>query len=259
MNFKLSSDFEAIAAEIAAMVYPKTQFQFLVKEIGIGNLAITFKNPRHFSQNFRIKFYPKLKTLIVSGYSPEGMVHLTYVPDHNYDWRNGGGFKINKPSVGEKFEFLAGKFYPFLQEFFLPEVSTFTIPNEFETSIAGIASQVFPQYHFSLKYCKNQNKEVYLNFIGDRNPETQTLDFRPETFGQKESISFDVDFRSNPKCLSINTKWNDEQYLLFYHSLGYLSWNTLQLENINPPSVLGKRIETIAVKLYPLLQEFFGE
>lgn len=259
MNFKLSSDFEATAAEIAAKVFPNTQFQFLVKEIGIGNLAITFKNPRYFAENFRIKFYPKLKTLIISGYSSEGMVHLTYIPENNYEWRNGGGFKINKPSsVGDKFEFLAVKFYPFLQEFFLLEVCTCTVPWVFESSVAIIASEVFPQFHFSLKYWKNQNKEVYLHLRGDRNPESETLDNRADTWEQKQSICFGVDFRSDPKCLSINTKWNDEQYLLFYHSLGYLSWNTLQLENINPPSVLGKRIETIAVKLYPLLQEFFG-
>lgn len=259
MNFQLKSDFEAATANIADAVFPNTQFQIIAQEIGIGNLSITFKNPRHFADNFRIKFYPKLKTLIVSGYSTEGMVHLTYIPENNYSFCNGSGMKISKPSVGDKFEFLAGKFYTFLQEFYLVEVITdFSFSSEFETAIAGIAAQTFPHYNFSLKYWQNQKKEVCLHFQGDRNLE-QTLNIIPDILYQKESILFDVDFRSQPKCLTINTRWNDDQYLLFYHSVGYLSWNTLQLDNINPPSGLGKRIENIAVKLYPLLQEFFGE
>ncbi|MBD2777873.1 hypothetical protein [Iningainema tapete] len=260
MNFELNSDFEAATAKIANAVFPNIQFQIIAQEIGIGNLSITCKNPRYFGDNFRIKFYPKLKTLIVSGYSHEGMVHLTYTPDNNYEWRNGSGLKISKPSsVGDKFEYLARTFYPFLQEFYLVEVLTdFSFSFELETALALIAAQSFPHYNFNFRYWQNQNKEVCLHFQGNRNIE-QTLNIIPDPLCQKESILFDVDFRSQPKLLTINTRWNDDQYLLFYDSVGYLSWNTLQLENIHPPSVLGRRIENIAVKLYPILEEFFAE
>lgn len=260
MNFILPSDFKAAAAAAAALVFPKTQFQLFSKEIGIGNLAITFKNPKHFSENFRIKFYIKLRTLVISGYSSEGIVHLTYTPDDNYEWRNGYGFKINKPSsVGDKFEFLARRFYPLLQEFFIREdFINFPLSHEFETAAASVAVQAFPQYYFNLSYWKYKERELYLHFQGDRNQEIKTLAIKLDPLQQQESILFDVDFRC-PTCLTLNTKWDDEQYLLFYHSRGFLSWSTLQLDTINPPSACGEKFETIAIKLYPLLQEFCTE
>ena len=259
MDFILTSGFQAVAAEIASLVFPKTQFQVLSKEVGIGNIAITFKNPKHFSENFRVKYYPKLKTLVISGYCREGIVHLNYIPDNNYDWRNGGGHVIDKPSsVGEKFEFLANKFYSLLQEFFLGEVfENFFISHEFETAATEVAAQAFPLFNFSLSYSKIREKELYLNFKGERSFKTKTLKIRPEIFLQRESILFNIDFRSRAKCLAINTKWDGEQYLLFYNSIGYLSWSTIQLDKISPPLAFGKEFETIAIKLYPILQEFF--
>jgi hypothetical protein len=47
------------------------------------------------------------------------MAHLIYIPDNNYNWLNGRGYEITSPEeIGEKFEFLANKLYPFLQEFY---------------------------------------------------------------------------------------------------------------------------------------------
>ncbi|MHC5777966.1 hypothetical protein [Nostoc sp.] len=42
------------------------------------------------------------------------------LPANNYDWFNAKGYTITRPdSIAEKFEFLARKFYPFFEEFFL--------------------------------------------------------------------------------------------------------------------------------------------
>ncbi|MEH2279551.1 MAG: hypothetical protein V7K40_33445, partial [Nostoc sp.] len=42
-----------------------------------------------------------------------------YSPAMNPDWYNGKGYKIARPDcIGEKFELLANKFYPFFEEFF---------------------------------------------------------------------------------------------------------------------------------------------
>ena len=261
MEFILTSDFKAIATEIASLVFPTSQFLVLSKEFGVVNLAITFKKHRDFSDNFRIRFYHILKTLTISGYSKPGIVHLNFYPGNNnyYEWRNGGGHTINKPPcVGERFEFLARKFYPFLQEFFLGEVfDNFFISKEFENAATEVVTQAFPQFDFSLNYSKKINKELYLNFRGGRNIKFKTLKIAQETFRNTESILFNIDFRSHAKCLAIDTKWDGEQYLLFYNSIGYLSWSTLQLENINSPATFGKQFENIAVKIYPILQEFF--
>lgn len=258
MKFLLTSDFQTVATEIASLVFPKTQFQVLFKETGTGKISITFKNPQHFADNFRIKFCSKLKTFTISGYSKEGIVHLHYLPENNYEWRNGGEYTISKPSsVGEKFEFLASKFYPVLQEYYLGDVfENFFISHEFETAVTSIVAEAFPQFHFSLSYSKNVEKELCLNFQGQRN-ETKILKPRQDIFSTTESILFDVDFRNCAKCLAINTRWDGEQYVLFYNSIGILSWSTLHLNKINPPSAFGKEFESIAVKLYPLLQEFF--
>jgi hypothetical protein len=120
MDVLLSSEFELVATSIAALAFPKTHFQLFSKKLGKDNLAITFKSETHFSENFRIRFFPKLKTLTLSGYSTAGMSHLNYMPTNNYDWFDSHGYKITAPSdIGEKLEFLAKKFYPFLEEFFL--------------------------------------------------------------------------------------------------------------------------------------------
>ncbi|MDF5718942.1 MAG: hypothetical protein PUP91_00325 [Rhizonema sp. PD37] len=258
MKFLLTSDFQTVATEIASLVFPKTEFQVLFKETGIGKISMTFKNPKHFADNFRIKFCSKLKTLTISGYSKEGIVHLNYLPENNYDWRNGGEHTISKPSsVGEKFEFLASKFYPVLQEYYLGDVfENFFISQEFETAATSVVAEAFPQFHFSLSYSENVEKEPCLNFKGQRN-ETKILKFKQKTFQTTESILFNVDFRHRAKCLAINTRWDGEQYVLFYNSIGNLSWSTLHSDKINPPSAFGKEFESIAVKLYPLLQEFF--
>ncbi|MBO3462537.1 hypothetical protein G7B40_028105 [Aetokthonos hydrillicola Thurmond2011] len=261
MEFILTSDFQTIATEIASLVFPKTQFQVLSKEIGVGNVAITFKNPRDFSDNFRIRFYPKLKTLTVSGYSQQGIVHFNFYAENNNncEWRNGGGSKIDRPScVGERFEFLAKKFYPFLQEFFLGEVfDNFFISREFENAATEVATQAFPGFDFSLSYSKQRNKELYLSFRGARNIKLKTLKIPTKVPLTPESIYFNIDFRSHAKCLAIDTVWEGEQYLLFYNSIGNLSWSTLLLENINSPAKFGKEFENIAVTIYPILQEFF--
>jgi hypothetical protein len=258
MNFILPSDFETAATQMAAMVFPTTRFQVLAKEIGIGNLAITFKSPRHFSENFRIKFYPKLQTLIISGYYDDGMAHLTYTLNKNYQWHNGLGCKIDKPAnIGDKFEFLSRKFFPLLQEFFITEDFTrFSLSRDFETLVTKIAEQAFPDYNFNLSYWKYGEKEFCLHFQGDKTIEIQTSELPSNILSIKESISFDVDFRTEPKCLTISTKCNEEQYLLYYNSIGTVSWSTVQIDEIKPPSGLDKKLEIIALNLYPLLQEF---
>lgn len=120
MNTILTPDFQVAAANIAALVFPKTQFHLLSQKIESDNLAITFKSQTHFSENFRLKFFPKIRTLILSGYSQKGISHLNYLPASNYNWLNGCGDKIMFPyCIGEKFELLANKFYPFLEEFFI--------------------------------------------------------------------------------------------------------------------------------------------
>ncbi len=120
MNIILTQEFEVAATNIAAQAFPTTEFQLLSQKIGNDNLAITFKGKKHFSENFRVRFFPKNKILILSGYYREGMSHLNYIPSSHYNWFNGKGYKIISPNdIGEKFEILAKKFYPFLEEFFL--------------------------------------------------------------------------------------------------------------------------------------------
>ncbi|MFH7029800.1 MAG: hypothetical protein ACHBN1_31675 [Heteroscytonema crispum UTEX LB 1556] len=118
-QFQLLS--EKIGSSHAALILPKTQYELLSRIIGSDNLSITFKNPRKFSENFRLRFFPKIKTLILSGHYKDGMAHLMYIPANNYTWFNATkGYAINSPDcIGEKLEFLANKFYPFLEEFFI--------------------------------------------------------------------------------------------------------------------------------------------
>lgn len=142
MHNVLIGDFKTAATEIIALVFPKTEFKVLCQEIGIGNVAITFHNPKHFSDTFRIKYYVKLKTLIISGYSNEQTVHLIYQATNNYTWRNECGVAIEKPySLGEKLEFLARKFFLVLQEFYLGKVfDSFSIVSESETTTTSFSS-----------------------------------------------------------------------------------------------------------------------
>ncbi|MBR8838165.1 MAG: hypothetical protein DSM106950_30225 [Stigonema ocellatum SAG 48.90 = DSM 106950] len=117
-QFQLLS--QKISSDHAALIFPASQFHSLSPKIGSDNLAITFKSQKHFSESFRVRFFPKITTLTVSGYYKEGMAHLIYIPANNYNWLNGRGYQIKSPDgIGEKFEFLANKFYPFLEEFFL--------------------------------------------------------------------------------------------------------------------------------------------
>ena len=121
MNITLSSEFEVVVANIAAQVFPKTQYQLLAQEIGERELVITFKSQKHFSENFRIRFFPKNKKLILSGYYKETIYHLNYSIANNYSWSDGLGDQVFSPeSIREKFEFLAQKFYAILEEFWLP-------------------------------------------------------------------------------------------------------------------------------------------
>ncbi len=261
MNFLFTSDFKTVAAQYASLVFPTIQFQVLCKKIGSGNVAIIFKNHKYFADNFRIKFFPRLKKITISGYSKEGIFQLNYSPENNYEWQNGSNSLINKPAcVGDKFELFARKFYTLLQEFFLSEGFGFddlSIFSEFETAATEIAVRAFPLFHFRLSYSKNRQKELNLNFRGDRRLEIRSLRIETLAFHKPESILFNIDFLSQAKCLVLNVKWESDQYLLFYNSSGYLSWSKLHFKNINPPAVFGKEFETIAIQIYPLLQEFF--
>lgn len=69
--------------------------------------------------NFKVNYLPKINILTISGYYKEGTAYLCYSPAMNPDWYNGRGYKIARPDcIGEKFELLANKFYPFFEEFF---------------------------------------------------------------------------------------------------------------------------------------------
>lgn len=106
----------------AAFIFLKNQYDLLAPKIGSNNLSITFKTEIHVGKNanFSVYFFPKIKTLTLSGYYSEGMAHLIYTPFNNYNWLNGKGYTITTPDyVGEKFELLAPKFYTFFEEFFI--------------------------------------------------------------------------------------------------------------------------------------------
>lgn len=106
----------------AAFMFPKIQYNLLAQKIGSNNLSITFKKEKYIGKNvnFSICFFPKINTLTLSGYYSKGMAHFIYTPFNNHNWLNGKGYKISTPDcVGEKFEFLAPKFYAFLEEFFI--------------------------------------------------------------------------------------------------------------------------------------------
>lgn len=143
------SDFKTVTAEIMGLVFPKTEFRVLFQEIGIGNLAITFHSPKCFSDSFRIKYYVKLKTLILSGYFNERTVHLIYQATNNYAWRNECGEAMGKPPyVGEKLEFLARSFFLVLQEFYLGEVfDGFSILYDGENTDTSFTNENYPEFN----------------------------------------------------------------------------------------------------------------
>ena len=125
MNILLSSEFEVVVANIAAQVFPKTQYRLLAQTFRYDELVITFKSQKHFSENFRVRFLPKNKNLTLSCHYKGKMYHLNYVTADNYSWSDGLGDRVFSPfNVGEKFESLAKKFYPVLEEFWLPSFSS---------------------------------------------------------------------------------------------------------------------------------------
>ncbi|BAZ17428.1 hypothetical protein NIES4071_93060 [Calothrix sp. NIES-4071] len=141
--YTLQPDLLAEAASIAALVFPETEFKLLYRQascydaafifpknkydllapkVGNNNLSITFKKEKIIGRNvnFSVCFFPKINTLTLSGYYSKGMAHLIYTPFNNHSWLNGKGYDITTPDcVGEKFEFLAPKFYAFFEEFFI--------------------------------------------------------------------------------------------------------------------------------------------
>ncbi|MBD2775842.1 hypothetical protein [Iningainema tapete] len=253
MNLLLISDFKSVASEITAQVFPKTQFQVLFKEMGNGNITITFKSSTHFANNFRIKFNIRTRNLIISGHSHTVIVHLNYINKSNYAWYDQSGLAIPKPTdIGEKLELLARNFSVILPEFYQGEVFEFSTYHEFENAATAVAEQIFTQFNFSLNYRKNRENSLCLNYCGEKNLERET-----EIFAQQESIFFNVDFRSRAKCLAIHTRWCGEQYLLVYLSQGDLHWSTLRSPDMNTQLVYRQEFENIAFRLYPLLQEFF--
>ncbi|OKH32183.1 hypothetical protein NIES2101_40925 [Calothrix sp. HK-06] len=141
--YSIESDFIVEAANIAALVFPETKFKLILQQvsnfdaalvlpkapqyllsqaIGSHNLSITFKDEKVFSKNinFRVCFFPKLQAITISGYCSQGTAYLIYTSPSNYNWLNSKGYKIDYPdTIGEKFEYLAPKFYPFFEEFVL--------------------------------------------------------------------------------------------------------------------------------------------
>ncbi|BAZ10722.1 hypothetical protein NIES4071_25450 [Calothrix sp. NIES-4071] len=141
--YSIQADLQVEAANIAALVFPETEFkllyrqatcsdiafifpsneyEFLAPEIGCNNLSITFKKEKHIGKNinFSVCFFPKIKAVTLSGYYSQGMAHLIHTPYKTWNWFNGKGYKITTPDcIGDKFEFLAPKFYTLFEEFFL--------------------------------------------------------------------------------------------------------------------------------------------
>lgn len=136
MTFIFINDFLTVIAKSVSLVFPKTEFQVEFQDIGYGNIALMFKSSINYKEDFSIKFYPKLSILVLSGFSKGKKVHLIYLNEKNYEWRNKDEFLIRKPSdIGKQFEFLAMNVYPLLQEFLIGEVyEKFSIIDEVETA-----------------------------------------------------------------------------------------------------------------------------
>ncbi|MEH1841126.1 MAG: hypothetical protein V7L20_20795 [Nostoc sp.] len=119
-EFQLSA--RKIGKVHAALVVPETYLKSLNKDyqnIVDNNLAITFKSGNRAVGNFQVNYLPKINILTISGYYKDGTAYLCYSPAMNPDWYNGRGYKIARPDcIGENFELLANKFYPFFEEFF---------------------------------------------------------------------------------------------------------------------------------------------
>ncbi|MBD2536833.1 hypothetical protein H6G97_49445 [Nostoc flagelliforme FACHB-838] len=141
--YAVQIDFQTEVTKIAGQVFSDTQFQLSARKIGKAhaalvvpqiylkslhqdyenivenNLAITFKSQNRAVRNFQVNYLPKINILTISGYYKEGTAYLCFSPGMNPNWYNGRGYKIARPDcIGEKFELLANKFYPFLEEFF---------------------------------------------------------------------------------------------------------------------------------------------
>ncbi|MBW4423699.1 MAG: hypothetical protein KME50_04320 [Nostoc desertorum CM1-VF14] len=141
--YAVKIDFQTEVIKIVGQVFSDTQFQLSARKIGKvhaalvvpqiylkslhqddqnifdNNLAITFKSGTRAVGNFQVNYLPKINILTISGYYKEGTAYLCYSPGMNPDWYNGRGYKIARPDcIGEKFELLANKFYPFFEEFF---------------------------------------------------------------------------------------------------------------------------------------------
>ncbi len=141
--YAVQIDFQTEVTKITGQVFSDAQFQLSARKIGKvhaalvvpqiylkslhqdyeniveNNLAITFKSGNRAVGNFQVNYLPKINILTISGYYKEGTAYLCYSPARNSDWYNGRGYKIARPDcIGEKFELLANKFYPFLEEFF---------------------------------------------------------------------------------------------------------------------------------------------
>ncbi|KYC38453.1 hypothetical protein WA1_35230 [Scytonema hofmannii PCC 7110] len=133
-----------------------------------------------------------------------------------------------------------------------------TLSLEFEILSTEIAAQAFPEFRFSLTAYQPQNqKKVSLKLQGHRNYPTNTLVTDSSDFHQQSTISFDLDFYPHSRCLSLETRFHDKKYCLFYHSIGYLFWSINNRRDITPPSTFEKEFEFIGKKLYPILEEFF--
>ncbi|MBD2776605.1 hypothetical protein [Iningainema tapete] len=121
MNITLSLEFEVVAANIATQVFPNIKYQLSAQKIANHELVITFKSQKHFSENFRVRFSPDNKKLVLSCHYRDTMYHLNYVIGNNYHWVDGLGDRVFSPqNIGEKFESLVKKLYPVLEEFWLP-------------------------------------------------------------------------------------------------------------------------------------------
>ncbi|HYX13604.1 MAG TPA: hypothetical protein VE944_04400 [Nostoc sp.] len=141
--YAVQINFQAEVTMIAGQVFSDTQFQLSARKIGKvhaalvvpqiylkslhqdyqniidNNLAITFKSGNRAVGNFQVNYLPKINILTISGYYKEGTAYLCYSPGKNPDWYNGRGYKIARPDcIGERFELLANKFYPFFEECF---------------------------------------------------------------------------------------------------------------------------------------------
>ena len=141
--YTVQIDFQTEITKIAGQVFSNTEFQLSARKIGKvhaalvvpqmylkllhkdsqnifdTNLAITFKSKNRAVGNFQVNYLPKINILTISGYYKDGTAYLCYSPAMNPDWYNGKGYKIARPDcIGEKFELLANKFYPFFEECF---------------------------------------------------------------------------------------------------------------------------------------------